>query len=85
MANTFRVTILFCVFYVINCEIDEASSNNRMIGIDAIHDVKIDKDTIITRNLKPDKRGRGKSCEYTLLIIYVNDYNLRQNIVFNMQ
>ncbi|XP_035442596.1 uncharacterized protein LOC118270903 [Spodoptera frugiperda] len=39
----------------------EAPEKNRMMGIDAVHDnnVKIDKDTIITRNLKLEKRNRG--------------------------
>lgn len=42
----------------------EAPEKNRMMGIDAVHDnnVKIDKDTIITRNLKLEKRNRGPKC-----------------------
>nr|ARO70197.1 Odorant Binding Protein 38 [Dendrolimus punctatus] len=32
----------------------------RMLGVDTIHEIKIDKDTIITRNLKLEKRTPGK-------------------------
>nr|ALT31638.1 odorant-binding protein 8 [Cnaphalocrocis medinalis] len=37
------------------------SEKNKMIGIDAVHDIKIDKDTIITRNLKLDKKKSAKA------------------------
>ncbi|KAL0879630.1 hypothetical protein ABMA27_003345 [Loxostege sticticalis] len=36
---------------------------SRMVGVDAIHDPKIDKDTIITRNLKLEKKSRVKNGE----------------------
>ncbi|RVE52539.1 hypothetical protein evm_002933 [Chilo suppressalis] len=34
---------------------------NRLLGIDAVHNVNIDKDTIITRNLKLEKRVQTKN------------------------
>lgn len=34
---------------------------NRMIGVDAIHNVKIDKDTIITRNGKLEQKNKGRN------------------------
>ncbi|KAF9424332.1 hypothetical protein HW555_000471 [Spodoptera exigua] len=59
----FRFTLLcFSIIYISATNGQtEAPEKNRMMGIDAVHDnnVKIDKDTIITRNLKLEKKSRG--------------------------
>ncbi|XP_026736645.1 uncharacterized protein LOC113500147 [Trichoplusia ni] len=57
--------IILSAIYSCSCDVknqDEVPEKNRMMGIDAVHDNSnkpIDKDTIITRNLKLEKRGRG--------------------------
>nr|QCF41955.1 odorant binding protein [Athetis dissimilis] len=62
-----QILLLFSIIYLatseINKKIDEnIPDQNRMMGIDAVHDnsIKIDKNTIITRNLKLEKRNRGQ-------------------------
>ncbi|XP_075982158.1 uncharacterized protein LOC142980581 [Anticarsia gemmatalis] len=58
-----RLVILFTIIYLATCQIKKKIEvnieKNRMMGIDTTHDTKIDKDTIITRNLKLEKRNRG--------------------------
>ena len=67
-----HILLLFAFVYLTNGEIvfntkaeADFPEKNRMMGIDAVHDksVKIDKDTIITRNLKLEKRNRGQKCK----------------------
>ncbi|PZC74285.1 hypothetical protein B5X24_HaOG200818 [Helicoverpa armigera] len=61
-----RILVLFLMLYLSTCEVKDTAdvetvAMSRMVGIDAVHDgnKKIDKDTIITRNLKLEKRNRG--------------------------
>ncbi|XP_072945586.1 uncharacterized protein [Epargyreus clarus] len=59
-----REILLFLFICSITCEkeskLKDLQDNNRMVGIDTVHDVKIDKDTIISRNMKLEKRNSGK-------------------------
>lgn len=67
-----RTLVVLSVIYSCSCDVknqDEVPEKNRMMGIDAVHDSNnkpIDKDTIITRNLKLEKRGRGSKCKFFL-------------------
>lgn len=56
----FVLTVHFAASDVNRIELPESS---RMVGVDTIHDVKIDKDTIISQNLKLEKR-KSKSGKY---------------------
>lgn len=75
-----RVFVLVVVFGFAYCEVPIKSNDKpeklekgRMVGIDTVHDIPINKDTIITRNFidnsKLDwKNGRkGGMCLYFLL------------------
>ncbi|KAI8440692.1 hypothetical protein MSG28_009045 [Choristoneura fumiferana] len=54
----FVLTFHFATSDVNRIELPESS---RMVGVDTIHDVKIDKDTIISQNLKLEKRSKSKN------------------------
>ncbi|KAG6461477.1 hypothetical protein O3G_MSEX012657 [Manduca sexta] len=65
-----RIIYTLLLLYVTFCEGEGVAKNykkgvntKRMMGVDAIHDpqTKIDKDTIITRNLKLEKKGQAKT------------------------
>ncbi|XP_063384451.1 uncharacterized protein LOC134670580 [Cydia fagiglandana] len=43
---------------------DDDTENNRMLGVDTVHNVKIDKDTIISRNLKLERRNKGREANH---------------------
>lgn len=61
--------IFFSFLYLSSCEIKKKSGidieKNLMMGIDTAHEMKINKDTIITRNLKLEKRNRGQKCKFS--------------------
>nr|AOG12866.1 odorant binding protein [Eogystia hippophaecolus] len=62
-----RLTILFLIItYIAVCDgntMNNLQEKNRMVGVDTIHDIRIDKDTIISRNLKLENKHRGWSGE----------------------
>ncbi|XP_061717444.1 uncharacterized protein LOC133525185 [Cydia pomonella] len=43
---------------------EDDTENNRMLGVDTVHNVKIDKDTIISRNLKLERRNKGREANH---------------------
>ncbi|OWR41627.1 uncharacterized protein LOC133319691 [Danaus plexippus] len=52
---------LFPLMFFVYVETDQAVENNRMVGVDTVHDIKIDKDTIITRNMNLKKKNEKSS------------------------
>ncbi|XP_068623165.1 uncharacterized protein [Battus philenor] len=54
----FNLFILFLVIVILNGEKIDTQEKNRLVGLDTVHGIKIDKDTIITRNMKLEKRNR---------------------------
>lgn len=58
-----HIFLLLSIIYLSTGEIKKKSEDvekNRMMGIDTSHEFKIDKDTIITRNMKLEKRRGAK-------------------------
>ncbi|XP_026751691.1 uncharacterized protein LOC113512109 [Galleria mellonella] len=58
----YRTGILFALIYTVLCtEPKNKIERQRMMGVDTVHDIKIDKDTIINRNLKLERKNRAKN------------------------
>lgn len=58
MLNKHYLTFLFITLI----QEGELIESNKIIGIDSVHNVKIDKDTIITRNMKLNRK-LTKTCK----------------------
>lgn len=60
---------LFALFAAVVGNEDKSKTQTKeYIGMDAVHDVKIDKNTVISRNLKLERKDRRNGI---LLITYV--------------
>ncbi|KAM3965935.1 uncharacterized protein ACR2FA_012785 [Aphomia sociella] len=49
----------------VHCDVskNERLETQKMLGVETIHDIEIDKDTIINRNMKLEKKNRAKNAD----------------------